>query len=211
MATSHTATLPWDQRLARRLVVRLARFPIHPNFVTAVGLMLGVGSGFLFATGDHFLADVGAFAFVLAVFIDHADGELARRTGKTSRFGHQFDRFAMLASNISLFVGMGAGLQGSVLGETAIILGIIAGLAVFGIFAIRSHAARMMGDQVLAHDNFAGFEFEDAMYLVGPAAWFHLLVPFLVAAAIGAPLFLLLTAWQTSRGRSVTQRWWRQT
>ena len=45
----------------------------------------------------------------------------------------------------------------------------------------------------------AGFEVEDILYIVGPITWFGLLDYFLVLAGIGAPLFLIWTAWETSR------------
>ena len=39
---------------------------------------------------------------------------------------------------------------------------------------------------------FAGFEIEDVLYLIGPITWFGALRPFLIAAGIGAPIFMLL-------------------
>jgi hypothetical protein len=43
------------------------------------------------------------------------------------------------------------------------------------------------------------------MYLLGPLTWAGLLQPFLVLAAIGAPLFALLVLWQ-GRGVLLEQR-----
>jgi len=36
----------------------------------------------------------------------------------------------------------------------------------------------------------AGFEVEDTLYVMGPVVWFGFLKYFIVAAGIGAPLFL---------------------
>ncbi len=51
------------------------------------------------------------------------------------------------------------------------------------------------GRAMVAQENWRGFEPEDALYLVGPVAWLGLLAPFLLAAALGAPLFLLWVVW----------------
>ena len=56
-------------------------------------------------------ADLGAACWVLASILDHADGELARLTGKVSAFGHRYDRAADLIVKLSLFAGMGASLR----------------------------------------------------------------------------------------------------
>ncbi len=42
-----------------------------------------------------------------------------------------------------------------------------------------------------------------ALYIVGPVTWLGGLVPFLIAACIGAPLFLLLVLWQVRKGRKL--------
>jgi hypothetical protein len=49
-----------------------------------------------------------------------------------------------------------------------------------------------------------GFEPEDALYVIGPVAWLGALAPFLVAAAVGAPLFLVWVAWCAAARRSAT-------
>ena len=57
---------------------------------------------------------------------------------------------------------------------------------------------------MVAQENWRGFEPEDALYLVGPVAWLGLLGPFLLAAAFGAPLFLLWVVWCAVTRRSAT-------
>ena len=82
---------PYDQRLARILVRPLAGTPLTPNHITLLTLALGLGAAWLFATGDPVAANWGAGVFVLARFLDHFDGELARLTGQTSRLGYYLD------------------------------------------------------------------------------------------------------------------------
>ncbi|MFQ5534670.1 MAG: CDP-alcohol phosphatidyltransferase family protein [Sphingomonadales bacterium] len=200
---------PWDKRLAAPIVRLLAPTGVHPNVITTTGLLLGLGAGVMFAIGGPALVNWAAVLFMVAALADHVDGELARATGKTSEFGHYYDRIAMVIANVALFAGIGVGLRHGVLGGWAVIMGVIAGFSVVSIFLIRSKAEKRLGSDIVRHDAFAGFEMEDALYLIGPVTWLGALTPFLVAAAIGAPAFLLLTFWQTRRGKSVTAAWWR--
>ena len=102
---------PWDQRLARVLVKPLALTPITPNQLTALTLIIALYSAWLFAAGDARLANWAAGLFVLARFMDHFDGELARLTGKTSRFGYYFDYVAGALSYAAMFAAIGFGLR----------------------------------------------------------------------------------------------------
>jgi phosphatidylglycerophosphate synthase len=54
---------------------------------------------------------LGGALFMLAVLVDHMDGEFARLTGLTSRFGHYYDHVAAGLGYVSLFVGLGIGLR----------------------------------------------------------------------------------------------------
>ena len=197
--------LPWDQRLARMLVRPLARIGASPNQVTTLGLMAGLAAGWLFARGGQSV-HWGAMLFMCAAFMDHMDGELARLTGKTSRFGHYYDHFAAFTSYVVLFLGMGVGLRTSRLGELAPLLGGLTGLAVAGSFGFRIWIEERFGKGMVQQDNFAGFQAEDGLYIVGPATWCGGVLPLLLAAAVGAPLFLLFVMWAAWRGRSATAR-----
>lgn len=190
---------PWDQRLARWLVRPLARTPIHPNLLTVASLAVGIAAAVLFAQGDAVYAGWGALAFMITAFMDHADGELARLSGKTSRFGHYLDLVCGALSYTALFVGIGLGLAQGAMGGDAAIMGIVAGVSVTAIFTARLFIAERFGDDIAHQPNFAGFETEDVLYLIGPITWFGWLEPFLIAAAIGAPAFLLVVFWQVSK------------
>ena len=47
----------------------------------------------------------------------------------------------------------------------------------------------------------AGFDPDDALFIVGPAAWFDALTPLLYAAALCAPLFLIFALWRIRKDR----------
>jgi archaetidylinositol phosphate synthase len=193
---------PWDAKLARLLILPLRHTRVHPNHITTCGLLVGVAAAVCFGWGAPW-SNLGALLFVAATVLDHADGELARLTGKTSAFGHTYDRLVDLCIKISLFSGMGFGLRRSWLGEWSIALGLCAGTALIAIFLLRGEIARRRGLNGLDQPAFGGFELEDILYLVAPVTWLGFLLPFVVAAGIGAPLFALWMARQYMAVRGV--------
>jgi phosphatidylglycerophosphate synthase len=176
----------------------LARTPITPNAMTTIGLGFGMIAAWLFATNRPY---GGGFFFMLAVFWDHTDGELARLTGKTSRFGHHYDR-AVAFLNYTLGIsGIGVGIAAHGV-DWALPGGLLAGVAVAGIFALRTIGEKRVGKEFTDQPTLLGFEIEDVMYLVGPLAWLGWLEQFLTAAVIGAPLYLFWTLAALYRGRA---------
>ncbi len=77
---------PWDQRLARLIVYPFRKTLLHPNHLTTLTLILGQAAAWTFALLMEQLAWLAALFYMLAVFFDHMDGELARMTNKTSSF-----------------------------------------------------------------------------------------------------------------------------
>jgi phosphatidylglycerophosphate synthase len=141
---------------------------------------------------------------MVAVLVDHMDGEFARLTGMTSRFGHYYDHVAAGLGYVSLFVGLGIGLQESWLGARAPVAGAIAAVSIAVVFLIRVFLEETAGKALVAQSNWRGFEPEDMLYVVGPVAWAGALAPFLLAAAVGAPVFLVWVAWCAAARRSAT-------
>jgi phosphatidylglycerophosphate synthase len=195
---------PWDVRLARVLVRPLRHTPLTPNALTTLGLLASLTAAALIASGDPRRAALGGGLFMLAVLVDHMDGEFARLTGMTSRFGHYYDHVAAGLGYVSLFVGLGIGLQRGWLGWWAPVAGAIAAVSIAVVFLIRVFLEETAGREMVAQGNWNGFEPEDALYVVGPVAWLGLLAPFLLAAAAGAPLFLAWVARCAMSGRSAT-------
>lgn len=186
------AETPWDQRLARWLVRPFARTPLRPNHITTLSLVLGVAAGLLFARGETRAADWGAAIFMLARFVDHADGELARLTGKTSRIGYYYDYVAGALSSVALFAGIGVGYAGRPLGGWALALGLaasVAALAAMG-FGLAADARRGSGDG--PYPQWGPFELEDGIYLIGPITWLGGLAGFFMLGALGQIVFSAL-------------------
>lgn len=187
------ATKPWDARLAHALVRPLYDTRVTPNHLTTAGLLVGLGGALCFALGGR-AASWGALLYCVSALLDHADGELARATGRTSAAGQLYDRGADLVVKIATFAGMGAGLHRGPLGWWGAALGLSAGVAFVAIFLLRSELARRVGATALAQPSAGPFEIEDILYLIAPVTWIGWLQPFVVGAAIGAPLFALFTA-----------------
>ncbi|MBP5976944.1 CDP-alcohol phosphatidyltransferase family protein, partial [Brasilonema sp. CT11] len=91
---------------------------------------------------------------------------------------------------------LGIGLRGSVLGWRAIPLGLISCAAVAAISVLAEELEQRDGSGKKAISGFAGFDADDVYYLFGPVAWFGLLLPFLIAATVGATLVALIMWWR---------------
>ncbi|MFO0996778.1 MAG: CDP-alcohol phosphatidyltransferase family protein [Alphaproteobacteria bacterium] len=194
------AISPWDQRLARLLVRPLARTGVTPNQVTGLSLAAGVAAATLFAAGGRAQADFGALCFMLAMLIDHADGELARMTGKTSRLGHHLDYIVGSLNYTLLFIGLGIGLERE-WGEGALAIGLGAGLSNPLIVAIRMRMDQRFGAAAVEHPSALGFEIEDFAYLIGPITWILGPIFFLVPYGLGTLGYFGWTVYSYARER----------
>ena len=193
---------PWDSCLANYIVRPLRTTSVTPNHLTTVSLFVVLAAGVLFAIGAPVAANWGAAFYMLATLLDHCDGELARLTGKTSRFGHFYDLAAGGAGYVLLFIGIGVGLRDDVaLGVKAPVLGVVAGIAIGIIVILRMVMEEKGGKSATEQPSLAGFEIEDILYLIGPITWLGGLAPFLIAAGIGAPVFMVVVLLQFVRSR----------
>ncbi len=119
------------QRIIDAMVRWLAYGHINPNFLTVIGVALNVGCGLLFGFGHFFAAGI---ALVVANLFDMLDGQVARLSGRVTRFGGFLDSSLDRLSDMVIFVGLmvfyarntefhstlnvflaGAGLMGSVM------------------------------------------------------------------------------------------------
>ena len=119
------------QRIIDAIVRWLAHGHINPNILTVIGVALNVGCGVLFGLGRFFLAGI---ALIVANLFDMLDGQVARLSGRVTRFGGFLDSSLDRLSDMVVFVGLmvfyardtpfhstlnvflaGAGLMGSVM------------------------------------------------------------------------------------------------
>ena len=187
----------WDARLALRLVTPLKGGPITPNHLTTLRLAVGLAAAAAFMRAGYAWSNLGAVLLMLSNFLDHADGELARLSGKSSRFGHYYDLACDAGVTVLAFVAMGAGVAATlpVPGRVSpIVLGTAAGSAIALIFLLRMRIEALAGKAATRQAALGGFETEDVLYLLPLVTLFDGIGPFLVAASIGAPLFLVWVA-----------------
>jgi archaetidylinositol phosphate synthase len=190
--------LALDQRIAKFAARGLAKMPVTPNMVTCASILVGILAAGLYAQGGT-MAHWGAGVFVVVVWMDHVDGELARETGTASEFGHYFDHAAAMLNYVMMFVGAGFGLGEGALGTSGLLLGIGAGVSVAAIMSVRIYAEERIGRSFVKQTVRAGFEIEDILYIVAPITWLGWLDYFILLAGIGAPLFLLYVIWDCRR------------
>ena len=188
---------PWDARLARRLVTPLKDSWVTPNHLTTVRLAVGLAAAAAFLPGTYGWSNVAAVLLILSNFLDHTDGELARVSGKSSRIGHIYDLASDAAVTVMLFIAIGVGVggkSGSALRISPAALGLVAGCAIALIFYLRLRIENMAGKQASRQASLGGFETEDVLYLLPLVTLSDSVTPFLLAAALCAPLFAVWVA-----------------
>jgi phosphatidylglycerophosphate synthase len=185
---------PWDARLARRLVAPLIDTWVTPNHLTTLRLLIGLAAAAAFIPGTYGWSNLAALLLILSNFADHTDGELARISGKTSRIGHLYDLVSDAAVTILLFIAIGVGVgvrPGGALWLPPAVIGAIAGSAIALIFFLRMRIENMAGKAATRQASLGGFETEDVLYLLPLVTLADGVMPFLVAAAICAPLYTI--------------------
>jgi phosphatidylglycerophosphate synthase len=199
---SPVARRPWDARLARRLVAPLRDSGVSPNHLTTVRLVVGLAASAAFIPGSYAWSNGGALLLVLSNFLDHADGELARISGRSSRFGHIYDLASDALVTILVFIAIGVGCgsqKGVSLDVPPAAIGAIAGGAIALIFYLRMRIEDTAGKAAAHQASIGGFETEDVLYLMPLATLCEGLSPLLIAAAICAPLYLMWVIYEYRR------------
>lgn len=197
-------SIPYDQRIARACVRPLAGTVLHPNVLTGISLGFGIAAGLSFGLGGPAMQHVGALLFILAVFVDHMDGELARLTSKVSRIGHYLDYLVGSLNYTILFTAIGVAMHRWTGSEEALWIGLAAGLSNPVIVTFRLLMERHFGSAAVQHPKRGGFELEDFIYLIGPATWLGGLEYFFWIYATGTLGYLLWTLREFARRCSNT-------
>jgi type IV secretory pathway VirB3-like protein len=108
-----------DTRLDVQLHRRFSRYVtraaitagVTPNAITLASLVLGLAAVWCFWSATTGSALVGLFIYVIAVILDHADGEVARLTLTESRVGEWLDTVADTSVHALSVVAMGVTCQ----------------------------------------------------------------------------------------------------
>lgn len=90
-------------RIINSMVQGIVAAKIHPNILTATGVIINVGCGILFGVGEFFWAGV---VLIAANLFDMLDGSVARVTGNVTRFGTFLDSSLDRLSDMVIFSGI---------------------------------------------------------------------------------------------------------
>jgi CDP-diacylglycerol--glycerol-3-phosphate 3-phosphatidyltransferase len=91
------------QRIISAMVRWLAYGGINPNLLTVTGVAINVGCGLLFGFGYFFWAGI---ILIIANLFDMLDGQVARLSGRVTRFGGFLDSSLDRLSDMVVFVGL---------------------------------------------------------------------------------------------------------
>jgi phosphatidylglycerophosphate synthase len=189
----------WSHRAVRPLVRPLVKSPVTPNHITTLRFATALAAFALLAFGRGAWNDMAALVFLVSFFLDRADGELARQSGKSSPWGHRYDLVTDALSNILIFLGIGIGLSDGALGYWTIALGLAAGCGIVAMLWLMTWVERIGGIGAATYSATAGFDPDDAMAIIPITIWLNGETAILIAAAIGAPAFFLGACWKFRR------------
>lgn len=94
-----------NRPISTRLTFLLAKFGVHPNVVTTLAFLLTMVGAYFAGSGVYENIVLGALIFQLSSILDGCDGELARLTFKSTKFGAWYGQ---LAGNLRYIVFFGA-------------------------------------------------------------------------------------------------------
>ena len=191
----------WSHVIARAMVRPLVGSPVTPNQITTLRLLTGVAACAGFAVGTWSWDFWAGVVWIVSALLDRADGELARLSGTSSRWGHLYDYYTDVAVNGLFFAAIGVGSRGGPAGAWSIALGILAGATVAWASILSERLENQRADGAKAYEGFGGFDFDDVMYLFAPVAWFGLLFPLLIGASVGGPVFAVVTWYRLRASR----------
>jgi phosphatidylglycerophosphate synthase len=129
-----TARKPTDSFISRHFNRHISLFltrpllwlGITPNPLSVACLAIGVASCWFIAQGGYFHSFLGAFLFEFASIFDGCDGEVARLTYRTSKFGGFVDMVGDAVIFVLFFVCLPVGLYRSSRRPVWLFLGVLA-------------------------------------------------------------------------------------
>jgi len=189
----------WTHLLARRAIRPLLGTPVTPSHLTTLRLATGVAACAAIATATPAGAGWGGALWVISAFLDRADGELARVGNMMSAAGHRYDYYVDNGVNALFFVAAGFAVRGGWLGPWAIPLGLVAGVSMLLSGWWSEALERRSPPGTKAYTGRAGFDPDDALYLMGPFTWLGWLTPIVAGAGAAAPIVAIITGLRLRR------------
>jgi len=91
------------QRILNGIVRQIARLDPNPNLISVIGLGINVFAALLYGTGRFFFAGL---VMIFANIFDVLDGQVARLTGRVTKFGAFLDSSLDRLSDMVVFLGI---------------------------------------------------------------------------------------------------------
>jgi len=126
----------FNRRVSLFLTRPLIRMGIKPNPLSVACLAIGMASCWFIAQGGYFHSVLGAFLFEFASIFDGCDGEVARLTYRTSKFGGFVDMVGDAVIFVLFFACLPVGLYRDSNRPVWLVLGVLALLSM-GIFYLQ--------------------------------------------------------------------------
>ena len=147
------------RRLSRPVSRTAVALGIGPNSITIASGVVGLAAAAAFALSTPAALVIGLLVYILAVVLDHADGEVARLTLTESAFGEWLD--AVVDTVVHTTLALALGLAASHLAGTGLAAGVVAafGILIGGIIGkiwppAPSTASRNLLDRLTSRDGF---------------------------------------------------------
>lgn len=176
-----------------RLIVRaLLGTWVRPNHLTALRLVLGLAACALLIPGSKLYTAWSGVLWILTCVLDRADGELARMGDLRSESGKVLDYYSDMILDAAWFLCAGIGLRHGALGDTAIVLGGVTGLAMLLCTWYAEMFERLSGPGIKAWKGVQHFHPDDALFLLPLLTWLGWVGPVLMAASVVTPIIALV-------------------
>ena len=195
----------FERKISLALTRRLAATRVTPDAMTLVSLAAGLAGAACFVSPTAAWQLTGALLFLSHSILDGCDGELARLRFQESKWGAILDFWGDNIVHLAFFMGVATGWSREAHAAWPLVLGAVAGLA--GLGAAVRLAGRTMRDEApdagasWASRLEASLASRDFIYAVVALSAFGKAKWFLAVAAIGVPIFLLLSLSTTRASR----------
>lgn len=151
-----------NRPVSKRITPLLVAAGMTPNAISVLSLMLSFGAAALLAQPQHGLMALGGVLAQLASIIDGCDGEVARLTMRSSKFGGWFDAQLDRYADAALLAALTWNLLSRGAGPAAYLLGIA---AIAGSFVVSYGAHK--ADRVLKEKFRVGRDLRVFVIMVG--------------------------------------------
>jgi CDP-diacylglycerol--glycerol-3-phosphate 3-phosphatidyltransferase len=179
------------RRIIDALVRGLASAGVHPNALTTIGVTINIGCGVLFGIGEFFWAGI---VLIFANIFDMLDGNVARLTGRVTKFGSFLDSSLDRLSDMVAFLGIMIFYAGNT-PQHSILNVILAGIGMIASVMVSYTTARSEGLGVKANVGFLQRPERIVLLIIGALStwdwnsdnfWFNRMPQVLWVLAIGS-------------------------